>query len=81
MRKKSPDIPNVSEDMLKELDEEGIIRVGASVKSSDILRKTDAEEELISLGRSSDAPCYFGEKLKEVRDASPRVLTVKPVSS
>ena len=31
------DIPNVSEDMLKELDEEGIIRVGASVKSSDIL--------------------------------------------
>ena len=31
------DIPNVSEDMLKELDEEGIIRVGASVKSFDIL--------------------------------------------
>ena len=35
--KSTRDIPNVSEDMLKELDEEGIIRVGASVKSSDIL--------------------------------------------
>ena len=65
------DIPNVSEEKLKNLDENGIIRVGAEVKSGDILvgkitpkGETDlsAEEKLLR--------AIFGEKARDVRDTS-----------
>ena len=68
------DIPNVGEDALKDLDENGIIRVGAEVKSGDILvgkvtpkGETDltAEERLLR--------AIFGEKAREVRDTSLKV--------
>ena len=68
------DIPNVSEDALKDLDERGIIRVGAEVRSGDILvgkvtpkGETDltAEERLLR--------AIFGEKAREVRDTSLKV--------
>ena len=68
------DIPNVGEDMLKDLDERGIIRIGAEVVPGDILvgkvtpkGETDltAEERLLR--------AIFGEKAREVRDNSLRV--------
>ncbi len=68
------DIPNVGEEALKDLDEEGIIRVGAEVSSTDILvgkvtpkgeNDLSAEERLLR--------AIFGEKAREVRDTSLRV--------
>ena len=68
------DIPNVGEDALKDLDENGIIRVGAEVHAGDILvgkvtpkGETDltAEERLLR--------AIFGEKAREVRDTSLKV--------
>ena len=68
------DIPNVGEDALKDLDERGIIRVGAEVRAGDILvgkvtpkGETDltAEERLLR--------AIFGEKAREVRDTSLKV--------
>ena len=68
------DIPNVGDDALKDLDEEGIIRVGAEVESTDILvgkvtpkveNDLSAEERLLR--------AIFGEKSREVRDTSLRV--------
>ena len=68
------DIPNVGEDALKDLDENGIIRIGAEVRSGDILvgkvtpkGETDltAEERLLR--------AIFGEKAREVRDTTPKV--------
>ncbi len=65
------DIPNVGEDALRELDERGIIRVGAEVRSGDILvgkvtpkgeTELNAEERLLR--------AIFGEKAREVRDTS-----------
>jgi DNA-directed RNA polymerase subunit beta len=65
------DIPNVSEDKLKHLDAEGIIRIGAEVKSGDILvgkitpkgeTELSAEEKLLR--------AIFGEKARDVRDSS-----------
>ncbi len=65
------DIPNVSEEKLRNLDEQGIIRIGAEVKSGDILvgkitpkGETDlsAEEKLLR--------AIFGEKARDVRDSS-----------
>ena len=65
------DIPNVSEEKLRNLDEEGIIRVGAEVKSGDILvgkitpkgeAELTAEEKLLR--------AIFGEKARDVRDSS-----------
>jgi len=65
------DIPNVSEELLKNLDEEGIIRVGAEVSSGDILvgkitpkgeTELSAEEKLLR--------AIFGEKARDVRDTS-----------
>ena len=67
------DIPNVGEDALKNLDERGIIRVGAEVKDGDILvgkvtpkgvTELTAEERLLH--------AIFGEKAREVRDTSLR---------
>lgn len=68
------DIPNVSEDALKDLDEEGIIRKGAEVNSSDILVgkvTPKGETELTAEERLLRA--IFGEKAREVRDTSLRV--------
>lgn len=68
------EIPNVGEDALKNLDEFGIIRVGAEVKDGDILvgkvtpkgvTELSAEERLLH--------AIFGEKAREVRDTSLRV--------
>lgn len=65
------DIPNVSEEKLKDLDEEGIIRIGAEVSSGDILvgkitpkgeTELSAEEKLLR--------AIFGEKAKDVKDSS-----------
>ena len=68
------DIPNVGEDALKDLDEDGIIRVGAEVNSGDILVgkvTPKGETELTPEERLLRA--IFGEKAREVRDTSLRV--------
>ncbi len=68
------DIPNVGEDALKDLDEHGIIRVGAEVHSGDILVgkvTPKGETELTSEERLLRA--IFGEKAREVRDTSLKV--------
>lgn len=68
------DIPNVGEDALKDLDENGIIRVGAEVHSGDILVgkvTPKGETELTAEERLLRA--IFGEKAREVRDTSLRV--------
>ena len=65
------DIPNISEEKLKDLDAEGIVRIGANVASGDILvgkitpkgeTELSAEEKLLR--------AIFGEKAKDVRDSS-----------
>ena len=68
------DIPNVSEDALKDLDENGIIRIGAEVHAGDILVgkvTPKGETELTAEERLLRA--IFGEKAREVRDTSLRV--------
>ena len=70
----SRDIPNVGEDALKNLDEDGIVRVGAEVKAGDIL-----VGKVTPKGESDQSPeekllrAIFGEKAREVRDTSLRV--------
>ncbi|KPJ71835.1 DNA-directed RNA polymerase subunit beta [Parcubacteria bacterium DG_74_3] len=67
----TPDIPNVSEEKLKNLDEEGIIRIGAEVGPNDILVgkiSPKGKEELTAEERLLRA--IFGEKAKEVKDTS-----------
>jgi DNA-directed RNA polymerase subunit beta len=68
------DIPNVSEDTLKDLDERGIIRIGADVKENDILvgkitpkgeKELTPEEKLLR--------AIFGDKAREVKDSSLRL--------
>jgi DNA-directed RNA polymerase subunit beta len=70
------DIPNVGEDMLRNLDESGIIRIGAEVKAGDILvgkitpkgeTQLSPEEKLLR--------AIFGEKARDVQDTSLRVPT------
>ena len=68
------DIPNVAEDALKDLDEEGIISIGADVRPGDILVgkvTPKGETELTAEERLLRA--IFGEKAREVRDTSLRV--------
>src|SRR5690625_3365733 len=68
------DIPNVSEDVLADLDERGIIRIGAEVSAGDILVgkvTPKGETELTSEERLLRA--IFGEKAREVRDTSLKV--------
>ena len=68
------DIPNVGEDALKDLNENGIIRIGAEVRSGDILVgkvTPKGETELTAEERLLRA--IFGEKAREVRDTSLRV--------
>ncbi|MBQ3486443.1 MAG: DNA-directed RNA polymerase subunit beta, partial [Clostridia bacterium] len=68
------DIPNISDDAVKDLDENGIIRIGAEVKAGDILVgkvTPKGETELTAEERLLRA--IFGEKAREVRDTSLRV--------
>ena len=68
------DIPNVGEDSLRDLDEDGIIRIGAEVRPGDILVgkvTPKGETELTAEERLLRA--IFGEKAREVRDTSLRV--------
>ena len=65
------DIPNVSEEKLKNLDEEGIIRIGAEVKGGDILVgkiSPKGKAELTSEERLLQA--IFGEQMKDIKDTS-----------
>ena len=68
------DIPNVGEDQLRDLDDRGIVRIGADVRSGDILVgkvTPKGETELTAEERLLRA--IFGEKAREVRDTSLRV--------
>ncbi|WP_083987673.1 DNA-directed RNA polymerase subunit beta [Corynebacterium mustelae] len=68
------EIPNVSEDVLKDLDERGIVRIGADVRDGDILVgkvTPKGETELTPEERLLRA--IFGEKAREVRDTSMKV--------
>jgi DNA-directed RNA polymerase subunit beta len=68
------DIPNVGEDVLRDIDERGIIRIGAEVRPGDILVgkvTPKGETELTAEERLLRA--IFGEKAREVRDTSLRV--------
>ncbi|HXF44204.1 MAG TPA: DNA-directed RNA polymerase subunit beta, partial [Candidatus Paceibacterota bacterium] len=67
----TPDIPNVAEDKLRNLDEEGIVRIGAEVRANDILVgkiSPKGESELTSEERLLRA--IFGEKARDVKDSS-----------
>ncbi len=68
------DIPNVGEDALKDLDERGIIRVGAEVRAGDILvGKVTPKGETEMTAEERLLRAIFGEKAREVRDTSLRV--------
>ncbi len=67
----TPDIPNVSEEKLRNLDAEGIIRIGAEVRANDILVgkiSPKGESELTSEERLLRA--IFGEKARDIKDTS-----------
>ena len=70
----TPDIPNVGEEKLKNLDEEGVVRIGAEVRSGDIL-----VGKITPKGESDLTPeekllrAIFGEKAREVKDTSLRL--------
>ncbi len=67
----TPDIPNVSEEKLRNLDEEGIIRIGAEVRDNDILVgkiSPKGESELTPEERLLRA--IFGEKARDIKDSS-----------
>jgi DNA-directed RNA polymerase subunit beta len=70
------DIPNVGEEALRDLDESGIIRIGAEVKPGDILvGKVTPKGETVLTPEERLLRAIFGEKAEDVRDAS---LTVPP---
>ena len=74
----TPDIPNVGEDKLKDLDEEGIVRIGAEVRPGDILVgkiSPKGESELTPEERLLRA--IFGEKARDVKDTSMRLSNGK----
>ncbi|MEK7077158.1 MAG: DNA-directed RNA polymerase subunit beta, partial [Patescibacteria group bacterium] len=68
------DIPNVSEEKLKDLDEEGIIRIGAEVRTGDILvGKITPKGEVELTPEERLLRAIFGEKARDVKDTSLRV--------
>lgn len=70
----TPDIPNVSEEKLKDLDEEGIVRIGAEVEAGDILvGKVTPKGEADLTAEERLLRAIFGEKAKDVKDTSLRV--------
>jgi len=67
----SPDIPNVSEEKLKNLDEEGVVRIGAEVRSNDILvGKISPKGESDLTPEEKLLRAIFGEKARDVKDTS-----------
>jgi len=67
----TPDIPNVPEERLKNLDEEGIIRIGAEVGAGDILvGKISPKGEVEMTSEEKLLRAVFGEKVADVRDTS-----------
>ncbi len=67
----TPDIPNVSEEKLKDLDEEGIVRIGAEVGQGDILvGKISPKGEADLTAEERLLRAIFGEKARDVKDAS-----------
>ena len=67
----TPDIPNVSEEKLKDLDEEGIVRIGAEVIQGDILvGKISPKGEADLTAEERLLRAIFGEKARDVKDAS-----------
>jgi DNA-directed RNA polymerase subunit beta len=74
MEELTPDIPNVSEDATKDLDEKGIIRIGAEVKEGDILiGKITPKGETDPSPEEKLLRAIFGDKAGDVKDASLRV--------
>ncbi|MES2763379.1 MAG: DNA-directed RNA polymerase subunit beta [Bacteroidota bacterium] len=74
MEELTPDIPNVSEDATKDLDEKGVIRVGAEVKEGDILiGKITPKGETDPSPEEKLLRAIFGDKAGDVKDASLRV--------
>ncbi|MDD5032506.1 MAG: DNA-directed RNA polymerase subunit beta [Candidatus Pacebacteria bacterium] len=68
------DIPNVGEDKLKDLDEEGIVRIGAEVRAGDILvGKISPKGEVELTPEERLLRAIFGEKAREVKDTSLRL--------
>ena len=68
------DIPNVGEDALKDLDEHGIIRVGAEIRAGDYLvGKVTPKGEAEATAEEKLLRAIFGEKAREVRDTSLKV--------
>ncbi len=67
----TPDIPNVGEDRLKDLDEDGIVRIGAEVGPGDILvGKISPKGEVDLTSEERLLRAIFGEKARDVKDAS-----------
>lgn len=67
----TPDIPNVGEDKLKDLDEEGIVRIGAEVRPGDILvGKISPKGEVDLTAEERLLRAIFGEKARDVKDTS-----------
>ncbi len=70
----TPDIPNVGEERLKNLDEEGIVRIGAEVRSGDILvGKISPKGESDLTPEEKLLRAIFGEKARDVKDTSLRL--------
>ena len=70
----TPDIPNVSKEKLRNLDEDGIVRIGAYVEETDILvGKVTPKSESDTTPEEKIIRSVFGEKGKEVKDSSLRV--------
>ncbi len=68
------DIPNVGEDKLKDLDEEGVVRIGAEVRAGDILvGKISPKGEVELTAEERLLRAIFGEKAREVKDTSLRL--------
>jgi DNA-directed RNA polymerase subunit beta len=66
----TPDIPNVSEEATKDLDENGIIRIGASIKEGDILIGKITPKVKAILLRREIVRAIFGDKAGDAKDAS-----------
>ena len=72
------DIPNVGEDRLKDLDEEGVIRIGAEVESNDILvGKISPKGEADLTPEERLLRAIFGEHAREIKDTSCACLTAR----
>ena len=70
----TPDIPNVGEDRLKDLDEDGVVRIGAEVGPSDILvGKISPKGEVDLTAEERLLRSIFGEKARDVKDTSLRM--------